>query len=384
MRALHAALSNIGAVATREFREFRREPILILLSVVSPVLIFLVFSYGFSLDVKDIPFSYVDLCRTPTSRAYVDSFSASGYFDPVAERLNLEELRDDLLRDRTRFGLLIPEDFSRRLARDSNAEVQVLINGTVASRAVVVKGYVEGANADFNRRLLERYLAVRLAGSEAELEPVALLATVWFNPSLDSIYFLVPAVAAFALFIFPAMMTSIALSREKETGMIFNVYTSPLTRLQYICGKTVLYVAVSMVNFLILFILTLRLFRVPFRGDFLIMALLTLLFVTGSAGIGLLVAVLVRTQVAALLITAISTFLPGFLYSGFFMPIESMGLDAQLTSAALPITYYIAGARQSFLKGVGWEYLWPQALGMLIFIVAVYGLTLALFKKRIG
>ena len=384
MGKLKRALSNIAAVAWRESREFISSPILIMLSIVSPLLMYILFCYGFSLDVKDIPFSYVDLCRTPTSRSYIDSFTSSGYFDLVAERLSLEELYQDLQVDKTRFGLLIPEDFSRRLARDTNAEVQVLVNGTMASRAVVVKGYVEGMNAEFNRDLIERFIKVRFGGSRFDLEPIEILTSTWFNPSLDSRNFLVPGVAALVLFLFPAMLTTIALAKEKETGMIFNVYTSPLTRFQYLCGKTVLYVVISMLIFFVLFALTLTLFAVPFQGDFFTLLILTAVFVAGSAGIGLFVAVLVRTQVAALLITMIGTFLPGFLYSGFFMPVESMGADAQVFSAIMPITYYISITRLVFLKGVGWDYLLPHALALGAFTIIIFSLTFVLFKKRVG
>ena len=384
MSRLRRALSNIAAVAWREFREFISNPILIALSVISPLLMFVLFSYGFSLDVKHIPFSYVDLCRTPASRAYVDSFISSGYFQLVGERFSAEELHRDLQLDRVRFGMIIPEDFSQRLARNSNTEVQLLINGTMASRAVIVKGYVEGMNAQFNRGLIEEFIIKNFGGQSVDLEPIEILTTAWFNPSLDSRNFLVPGVVGFIIFIFPAMMTAIALSREKETGMIFNVYTSPLTKFQYICGKTLLYIGVSLIIFLVLFALTLTLFEVPFRGDFLTLLVLTILFIVCSSGIGLLIASLVRTQVAALLITMIATFLPAFLYSGFFMPVESMGVDAKIMSIILPCTYYFSATRLIFLKGVNWGYLVPQVAGLIVFAVVVYGLTLALFKKRIG
>ena len=384
MNRLLRALSNIRAVAWREFREFVDSPILILLSIVSPLLMFVLFAYGFSMDVKDIPFSFVDYNRTPQSRDYVESFLASGYFKLVAERYSEDELNKDIMLDRTRFGMIIPEDFSRRLARGKDAEVQVLVNGTLASRAVVVKGYVEGMNSEYNIRLIEDFTRKELGGQDVELQPISLLATSWFNPSLDSVNYLVPGIVGFVIFVFPAMMTTIALSKEKETGMIFNVYTSPLTRFQYIIGKTLLYIAVSLVIFFILFSLTLLLFNVPMRGDFLTLLLATVLSVAGSCGIGLLVAVLVRTQVAAVLITMIGTFMPGFLYSGFFMPIDSMGADAQIVSAILPCTYYLSIIRLVFLKGVGWDYVLPDAMGLVIFVVAIYSIVIMLFKKRIG
>jgi len=384
MSRLRIAAGNIVAVAWREFREFISSPLLITLSIISPLLMFMLFCYGFSLDVRNMPFSYVDFCRQTASRQYIDSFLASGFFDLVGERLSLDEVRHDLLIDRTRVGIVIPEDFSRRLARDRNAEVQILINGTNASRAVIVKGYVEGMNAQFNTNLVREFIRKNYAGMDAEFEPLSLLPTTWFNPSLDSNNNLVPGVLGFCIFLFPAMMTAIALSKEKETGMIFNVYTSPLSKFQYLFGKTLLYLAVSMVIFMVLFAITIWHFGVPFRGEFLTLLVLTLLYVACAAGVGLFIAALVRTQVAALLISMIATFLPAFLYSGFFMPVESMGPDAQIISAILPPTYYFSILRLSFLKGVGWAYMLPQTAGLAVFAVAIFALAMFFFKKRIG
>ncbi len=384
MSRLRIAIGNIYHVAWREFREFISSPLLISLSIISPLLMFLLFCYGFSLDVRNMPFSYVDFCRQTASRQYIDSFLASGYFDLVGERLSIDEVRRDLLIDRTRVGIVIPEDFSRRLARDRNAEVQILVNGTNASRAVIVKGYVEGMNAQFNNDLIRRFIRENYAGTDAEFEPLSLLPTTWFNPSLDSNNYLVPGVLGFCIFLFPAMMTAIALSKEKETGMIFNVYTSPLSKFQYLVGKTLLYLAVSMVIFMILFAIAIWHFRVPFRGEFLTLLVLTFLYVACAAGIGIFVASLVRTQVAALLISMMATFLPAFLYSGFFMPVESMGPDAQIMSTILPPTYYFSILRLSFLKGVGWDYMLPQTAALAAFAVAIFALSIFFFKKRIG
>lgn len=384
MRAMLRALRNIVTVMVKEFREFSRSPLQLFLSVFSPAVMFLLFSYGFTLDVKEMPFCYLDLSRTPDSRTYLDTFVGSPNFSLVRECQSLQEVHDDLQSDRVRFALVIPEDFSLRLNRNRNAEIQVLVNGTMASRAIVVKGYVEGMNGDYNRAQFERLIARHPEWREYSAFPIELLPTAWFNPSLESENFLVPGLAGITLFFFTSLLASVSLSGEKESGMIFNMYTSPLSRFQFIAGKALFYVGIGMFNFFLFFAFILFLFGVPFEGDFIALVLLTCLFVTASVGIGLFVATLVRSQVAALLITAIGTMLPGLLYSGLLMPIESMGLEAKFTAAIIPVSYYVRITQLIFLKGVGWEYLLSDALGIAVFTCVIYGATLAFFKKRIG
>jgi len=376
-------LSRAASVAAKELREYSRSALQLILSVLSPAVVFLLFAYGFSLDVRNMPFSYLDLSDTPESRRLMDTFTSSRYFEPVARRTSLEQIADDLHSDAVRFALVVPSDYSRRLLRGRSAQIQLLVNGTMASRAIVVRGYAEGAIADYNMRRLSEQLRRSGGGALNEL-PLDLLPTAWFNPSLESKNVLVPGLAGVVLLYFVSVLAAVGLSREKESGMILNMYTSPLTRSQFLAGKALPYLLIGLGNFLLFFALARTLFGVPFNGDFIALLAVTVLFVLGAVGIGLLVATLVRSQVAALLITSVATFLPGILYSGLLMPIESMGVDAQMTAAIFPMAYYVSLTKKIHLKGVGWPELVGDALGLALFAVLILAATLAAMRKRIG
>jgi ABC-type multidrug transport system permease subunit len=372
---------RVFALAVKEFREFFRSKLLILLSVASPLLMFLLFSYGFTLDVKDIPFSYMDQCRTARSRELVDRFVSSKYFNLVAERFSQDEIYEDMMYDRVRFTLVVPPDFSRKLAGYGTASIQVWVNGTMASRANVTRGYLEGMIADYNDRIISEFLRTRSTGESGSM-PIDILPSARFNPTLESSNVLVPGTAGLVLLIFPAVLAAISLSRERETGMIFNFYTSPLTRFQYVAGKSLPLLVIGFLNFLILHILTIWLFAVPFRGNFAILCLVTIFLLIASNGIGFLVAAIVRSQVAALLITTVVTFLPGFLYSGLMMPVQSMGMEAKITASILPIYYYVNLTKALYLKNVGLNYIVGDILGLLAIAIVLTITTLALLRKK--
>jgi ABC-type multidrug transport system permease subunit len=342
---------------------------------------FLLFSYGFTLDVKDIPFSYMDQCRTARSRELVDRFVSSKYFNLVAERFSQDEIYEDMMYDRVRFTLVVPPDFSRKLAGYGTASIQVWVNGTMASRANVTRGYLEGMIADYNDRIISEFLRTRSTGESGSM-PIDILPSARFNPTLESSNVLVPGTAGLVLLIFPAVLAAISLSRERETGMIFNFYTSPLTRFQYVAGKSLPLLVIGFLNFLILHILTIWLFAVPFRGNFAILCLVTIFLLIASNGIGFLVAAIVRSQVAALLITTVVTFLPGFLYSGLMMPVQSMGMEAKITASILPIYYYVNLTKALYLKNVGLNYIVGDILGLLAIAIVLTITTLALLRKK--
>ena len=257
--------------------------------------------------------------------------------------------------------------------------IQVLINGTMANRAIVTKGYVEAFIADYNNRLL----------AEAELTrglsmPINILLEARFNPSLESENVLVPGIAGLVLLIFPAVLAAISLSRERESGMILNFYTSPLSRFQFLLGKGLPLLTIGLINYVIFFALTLWLFHVPFGGDFVTLMLATVLYLITTVGLGFLVATLVRSEVAALLIAAIVTFLPGFLYSGLMMPVESMGAEGKMMASILPAYYFIRVAKAVFLKNMGMGSLLVEISALAAIAVALFGLAIWRLKKKMG
>lgn len=376
-------LNRVYAITAKEFKELFRSKLLVFLSLASPLLMFILFSYGFSLDVNDIPFSYLDNNRSPQSRTLLESFINNPHFSLRGERLTRREIVSDLEMDRVRFALIVPKDYSRKLSKGQPSQIQVLVNGTMANRANVTKGYVEGLLAWHNLKTIKKYLQSHTPSGTKLKMPVDILPVARFNPSLESKNVLVPGIAGLVLLIYPAILAAISLSRERESGMILNFYTSPVTRVQYIMGKAMPLLLTGFFNYLLFFALTLGLFQVPFGGDFVSLCLITILYLFTAICLGFLIATLVRSEVAALLITAVLTFLPGFLYSGLMMPVEGMGLEGKATAHMLPIFYYVKMVKGFFLKGISIQGMYFEILALAGIGLALLGTLTLLLKKKL-
>ncbi len=378
------SLSRIYTVFRKESFEISRNKFYIVLAILSPLSMFILFSYGFTLEVKNVPLAVVDMDNSALSREYISTFTNNVYFRLITYHTSDNDLYNDMQVDRIRVGIIIPHDFSKNLSRGRNADVQIFINGTMSYYANTIKGYVEGLHNDFNRKLLERFIRVKMGRRDLSLAPIDINVDTWFNPALRSEDFLVPANLAFILFFFPVLFAALSVAREREAGIIVNMFSSPMRKYEYIFGKIVPYIIISFIDFVIFFILTIYLFDVRFRGDIALYFTISVIYIVGVTGIGLLISMLVKSQVAVIVISTIGTMMPGFLYSGYMVPIESMGPDAQMTSIILPITYYMKISRVMFLKGAGLSTLYPDFLFLIAFAVGIYTLIIMLFKKRIA
>jgi len=366
---------RVAAIIGKEFLEIKRSKLYIALSVVVPGTLMMIFGYGMSLDVKDIAIAIWDLNRTPESREYISSFLNSGYFRLGFYAKGEKEMEKALRQGKIRGALIIPSDFSSKLGAGRSAEVQLLIDGSFPNQASTVKSYMEAINAQFNEDLI-KYLA-------PELTPIRVESRVWFNPELVSKNFIVPGIIVTILLFYPALLATLAVVREKEQGSILNILSSPIRPWEYIVGKTIPYLVISLFVFFFIFLLAFWVFRIPFRGSFPLLLVSSIFYLVGTVGIGLVISILLRSQVGAMLMTSIATIIPAFLYSGFFVPISSMGKVAQVESFFFPSRYYMKIVRDTFLKGSGWDRLWPDILALALYAFTLLALSIRLFKKKI-
>ena len=378
--------ARILAVASKEWREILRDRLFFTMAFGVPLLIMLVLGYGLSLDVENIPFAVVDRDRSELSRDYVHQFSDSRYFDLLGYARDERELARLLADSRIRLGLVIPDRFQERLQGDRPVEVQALIDGMFPYRAQTTKGYLAAINAELNRELLVEFLG-RTRGMTPEraaelVAPVRLEQRYLFNQALESDWSMASGLMMLVLMVSPPFLTALGVVREKESGSIYNIYASTVTRGEFILGKLIPYVGVSCFNILVLWWVATRLFGAPFKGDPLFFYLASVVYVICTAGIGLLVSILVRTQVAAVLLTMVITFIPSMLYSGLLVPVESMSREAQLQAHLFPPFWYLQIAWGSFLKGLGWERLWSQTALLAGYAAVLWTLGLSLFHKR--
>ncbi len=379
-------LARIRAVASKEWREILRDRLFFTMAFGVPLLIMLVLGYGLSLDVENIPFAVVDHDRSELSRDYIHRFSDSRYFDLVGYVDSAREL-DPLLADsRIRLALVIPDGFEQRLREERPSPVQALIDGMFPFRAQTTKGYLAAINAGVNRELLVDWLArKRGIGRERAAElvaPVRLEQRYLYNQAIESDWSMASGLMMLVLMVSPPFLTALGVVREKESGSIYNIYASTVSRGEFILGKLIPYVGVSCFNILVLWLVATRVFGAPFKGDPLFFFSASVVYVICTAGIGLLVSILVRTQVAAVLLTMVVTFIPSMLYSGLLVPVESMSRDAQIQASLFPPRHYLEIVWGSFLKGLGWSDLWQPVAILALYAVVLWTIGFLSFHKR--
>jgi len=377
---------RVIAVAYKEWREILRDRLFFTLAFVLPTMFMLLFGYGLSLDVENVPFAVVDDDRTAASRDYAYRFIDSRYFDFQGYAANTRAL-DPLLRDnRIRVAIVIPARFEENLLAGRAAHVQTLIDGTLPARAATTKGYVGAINAAASREQLAAYLASRRGlspeAARNRVEPVRLEVRYLYNQSLTSLHSLAPKLIMLILMFVPPLLTAVGVVREKESGSIYNIYASTVSRGEFLAGKLAPYVAISAVNVVILALIATQIFGAPFKGSLAFFCVASVLFVACTTAIGLLVSLLVRTQLAATLVTVILTLVPALDYSGFFMPIASLSPEGQVEAHLLPAMYYTNIVVGSFLKGVGLETLWVELVVLAGYTLALFSAGYFLFSKR--
>lgn len=375
--------SRVTALARKETRELLRDPIYLTLALLVPLVIMGLLGLGLSMDVKNLPLLFYDQDHSALSREYINSFTNSEYFHLLGLARDDAEAARYLQAGEARGIVVIPPDFSRRLHGGEPVAIQVLIDGSFPSRADVVRGYIAAINAQFNERVLQEYLSAR--GQAVSLVfPVTVEGRVWYNPTLESKNSIVPGLLVLNLLFSSALFASLVVAREKESGTIFNLYCSPVRRVEVIAGKALPYIGVTFINYLMIFIMSLTVFKARFTGSFALLTAGSLLYIACTIGIGLLVSILVRTQVAAMLITFMITIIPAFLYSGFLTPVSSMEATGQLISYVIPATWFIGMVRGIYLKGLGFSYYAWNLVTLTVYAAAVYALAVLFFKKREG
>jgi ABC-2 type transport system permease protein/ribosome-dependent ATPase len=374
------------AVATKEWREIVRDRLFFTLALVVPALLMLLFGYGLSLDVENIPVAIVDHDHSALSREYAHRFIDSRYFRFQGMAPDDRALAPLLTDSQLRAVIVIPEHFGRDLLAGRPARVQTQIDGTFPFRAAITKGYVTAINTAFSGESVAGALAqargVPVAELMQALQPVRLEVRFLYNQSVKSIWSLAPKLIMAILMISPPFLTALGVVREKESGAIFNIYASTVSRGEFLAGKILPYVLISGLNVVVLWLLAVTVFGTPFKGGFVFFLLASLLYVTCTTGIGLIVSVLVRTQVAAMIGTAILTIVPAVLYSGVLIPISSLSSVASVVAHALPGMYYADIVVGSFLKGVGLATLWPDVLALAAYAVALFAIGYTMFTKR--
>lgn len=363
--------------ARREALELRRDPIRGTLAMLGSVILMFVMGYGISLDVEDLTFAVFDRDQTTTSRDYVLNLSGSRYFiehPPIADYADLDRrMRSGELS----LALEIPPGFARDLAHQRPVQIGVWIDGAMPQRAETVRNYVQGMHSQWLSQTMSPTPWRGTMGGLVNIET-----RFRYNPDVKSLVAMVPAVIPLLLMLIPAMLTALSVVREKELGSIINFYVTPATRLEFLIGKQLPYIALAMLNFLLLVLLAVTVFGVPFTGSFLTLAVATLLYVASATAIGLLISTFMRSQIAAIFGTAVLTILPATEFSGIIEPVSSLQGMARIIGELYPTTHFVAISRGTFSKALGFSDLVASLLPLALAAPTLLALSAALLRKQ--
>ncbi len=371
-----SVLARVWAFARREAIELRHDTVRLAFAVLGPILLMIVFGYGISLDIENATFAVLDFDHSQASRLYADSFRGSIYYDEKKPIADYSELNRRLRNGELRFALEIPSGFEKDLTRDQQPAVLAHIDAAVPFRAETIRGYVENTTSQYETRLRE------YKGLAPVAEPVIINTRALYNQSIDSVYALVPGDIMLLLMLIPSMLTALSVVREKELGSIANFYAAPATKAEFLLGKQLPYVVVSLIQFASLVALAILLFHVPVKGSVLTLILGGVIYVLASTGFGLLISVFAATQTAAIFAAAIITILPAVQFSGMFVPVSSLKGAAWLAAKIFPSTYFQAISVGTFTKALGLASLWPNILALLAIALVYFAVSVVLLPKQ--
>lgn len=368
------SLRRLWAIMLKELRQLRRDRITLAMIIGIPVMQLLLFGYAINLNLRHLDAGIADQANSAASRALVQDMVATGVIAPRAQTYTPDELMEALRRGRISVGIVIPADFERRRYEGHEA-VQVLVDG---SDTVVQSAAIQLAQVPLDTRPTSNTRPLR-EGSIAS-GPVSVIS--FYNPQRRSAVNIVPGLIGVILTMTLVMFTAVAVVRERERGNMELLIATPVSRSELMVGKVLPYAAIGLLQTTLVLLLGTWLFEVPIRGSLLDVYLAAVLLVLANLALGLLISTRARSQFQAMQMT-LFLFLPSILLSGFMFPFAGMPRPVQWLAEVLPLTHFLRLVRGIMLRGASlWE-LWPDALALLVFIVAMMTLAILRFRKRL-
>lgn len=369
------SLQRMLSYLWRESLELQRDPIRATLALGGSLMLMFVIGFGISMDVEDLRYAVLDRDQTSLSRDYALQLSGSRYFIEQPPLTDYQELDRRMRTGEVSLAIEIPNGFARDALAGRPVQIGAWVDGAMPQRAETLKGYVQGMH--------QHWLTTQISERGGSLPVSAEIQTRFrYNPDVQSLPAMVPAVITMLLLMLPAMLTALAVVREKETGSITNFYVTPVTRSEFLLGKQLPYVALAMLNFLLMCLLSVTLFGVPISGSFLTLALAALIFSLVATGMGLLASAVTRSQIAAMFFAMIGTLVPATQFSGLTDPVSSLEGAGRVIGELYPASHMVNISRGVFSKALGLTELTEAFWSMLLSVPVIMGLAILLLKKQ--
>ncbi|UCH59067.1 MAG: ABC transporter permease [Anaerolineales bacterium] len=376
------SVRRIWAVTRKEIQHILRERSTLFLVLFTPTLLLLLMAYALTVDIQHVPIAVLDHDRSPASRHFIQSITAGQDLDIYAQATSMEEVEGMLLRGQIKAAVIIAPGFGSDLLGLKGMPLQVIIDGTEPeSGNFAVDHIIQRAEAFIGQALASQLQALGVPLDS--LQPIDLRVRTWYNPDLKPRNDLIPGLISMVLGL-PALSVALTLAHEREHGTLEQLMSTPVGRAELLLGKMIPYVFAGLVNVLMIPALAIAWFGVPFHGNFALFFGLSALFLFSILSMGIVVGVFMRTQAAALALSFLVIFFPGFFLTGIFFPLASMPEEMRLEAMFLPGTHYAIITRGIFLPGIGLEILWPYAIMLLVLGVVFTGLAALFFRKKLG
>ena len=375
-------LRHIWAVTRKEFHHIVRDRSTLILVLFTPTALLLLMAYALTVDIKHVPLAVLDYDQSQTSRAFVQQITAGQDLELYAYAQSMDEIEGMLMRGEIKAALVISPGFAADMQALKGMPMQIIIDGTEPESGGFAVEHIAQRAEEFISTALAGQLAAQGFSVET-LQPIDLRIRTWFNPDLKPRNDLIPGLLSMVLG-FPALSVALTLAHEREHGTLEQLLATPIGRTDLLLGKIIPYILVGLINVVIIPIFAIAWFGISFNGNFLLFFGLSALFMFSILSMGMILGVFMRTQAAALAVSFLVIFFPGFFLTGIFFPIASMPEIARLEASFLPGTHYAIITRGVFLPGVGLDILWPNAVFM-IFLGVIFTLVAALFfRKKLG
>jgi len=366
----------------KEFLQFKRDPKMFGMILVAPVLQLVFFGLAANLDVDNVKTLVYDMDKSYASRNFIERFTSSGYFEIKDYASNYDDVTEALDQAEVTLALVIPSDFEEKINRRETVKVQALFDGSDGNSASISAGYVQGITGAYSKNILVDFLHKRgaafIPASNINAE-----VRVWYNPTLKTRKYMVPAIVGLLLTLITLILTSLAVVKEREIGTMEQLIVTPLKPYQMIIGKLVPFMILGFISVIIVLTSMRFIFNIPIVGSITFLFFASFLYILSTLGLGLFVSTISKTQQQAMMISIFAVMMPMIYLSGFAFPIENMPTIIQYISYLIPLKYFLTIIRGVILKGIGFVELWQDALVLLLMGTAILFLSSLRFRKRL-
>ncbi len=375
-------METILNIIKKEFLQFRRDPKMFGIILVSPIIQLIFLGYAANFDVNIVHTTVYDMDRSEESRNLLNTFESSGYFSFDNYVNNYEDLQEDLETGETIVGIVIPNDYGDKINKRQPVKIQAIFDGSDGNTASVAAGYVNAIIIEYSQKI---FLEVqRKTGKKIlSVNPLEAETRVWYNPELKTRNFMVPGIVGLLLMMITLILTSLAVVKEKEIGTLEQLIVTPIKPYQLIIGKLVPFAILGFVSVVIVLGAMTIIFNIHVRGSYFFLFVSSFIYILSTLGLGLFVSTISKTQQQAMMLAIFIVMLPMVYLSGFVFPIENMPKIIQIITYIIPLKYFMIIIRGIILKGIGFAELWQDGLILLLMGMIILYLSSLRFSKRL-